>query len=97
LQLLQRVADGHVHRPLMVAGVVDRLTLAHLITPVRSCELGSEDDEVAVSSLLHPLADPFLGLLVLVVVGGVDEVAAGVVICVQQLCYCLSVRVGKVA
>ena len=74
----------------MVAGVVDRLTLTHFITPVRSCELGSEDDEVAVSSLLHPLADPFFGLLVLVIVGGVDEVAAGVVVGVQQLYCCLS-------
>jgi hypothetical protein len=64
----------------MVARVVDRLTLTHFMAPIRSCELGSEDDEIAVSSLLHPLADPFLGLLVLVVVGGVDEVATGVVV-----------------
>ena len=42
--------------------------------------LCSNDHQISILSRRHPLADPFLGLLVLVVVGGVDEVAAGVVV-----------------
>lgn len=38
--------------------------------------LGGDDHLVADAALPHPLADPDLGLLVLVVVGRVDEVAA---------------------
>ena len=39
-------------------------------------EFGGEDDLVAVPARLHPLAQPFFVLFVLVVVGRVDEVAA---------------------
>jgi len=64
---------------LVVAGEVDRLALAVLVRVVRGGELGSQDDEVAVLLLLHPLADPALGLLVLIVVGRVNHVTASFV------------------
>lgn len=39
-------------------------------------ELGGDDHLVTVSTLFHPLAKPLLRLLILVVVGCVDEVAS---------------------
>jgi hypothetical protein len=39
-------------------------------------ELGRDDHLVATAAVGHPLADPFLRLVVLVAVGGVHEVAA---------------------
>jgi hypothetical protein len=43
--------------------------------PIRG-ELRSQDDLVAVLTGRHPFADPFLGFLVLIVAGGVDEISA---------------------
>ena len=39
-------------------------------------EFGSEDDFIAVATLGHPFAEPDFGRFTLVIVGGVDEVAA---------------------
>ena len=46
--------------------------------------LGRNDHLVAYPARLHPLSNELLGRLVLVVVRGVDEVAAGVVVRVEE-------------
>lgn len=47
--------------------------------------LGSNNQLVTVAAELHPLANKLFGGLLLVVVGGVDEVAAGFVVGVKEL------------
>lgn len=70
---------------MVTTGVDGRTALAVLVDRVRGRELGGQDDLVTDPTLLHPLAQPALRLLVLVVVGRVDHVAAGVVEGVQEL------------
>lgn len=53
--------------------------------------LGGDDHLVADAAFLHPLADPLLRLLILVVVGRVDEVAALLVVEVQDALGCFLV------
>ena len=61
----------------MVPGEVHTMTvLPHFISRVPRRVLRGDDHLIAIAPFLHPLADPRLALLILVVVGGVDEVAA---------------------
>ena len=68
-----------LERDVQAFRVVARVVLLELDRSGRRIgrgELGGEDDLVAVLAGFHPFAEPFLGFLHLVVVGGVDEVAA---------------------
>jgi hypothetical protein len=72
VELLERVAERDVQGALMVAGRVDGAqTFALLVADVVAGELGCDDHLVSVATLLHPLADPELGFVVLVVIGTV--------------------------
>lgn len=85
LEFGQAVPQTDMKRALVVAGVVDRLALTVLLHLVAGGELGGNDHEVTVLLLLHPLSNPLFRLLILVVVGSVDEVAAGSLKGVEQL------------
>jgi hypothetical protein len=65
--------------------IVDCLAFAELPAAIRGGELGSEDQEITVLPLLHPLADPLLRLFVLAAVGSVIEVATSVIVGVEEL------------
>lgn len=67
----------------MVAAVVDAPALAGLVHHVVCCKLCGENHEVAVLLFFHPLAEPKLRFIVLVVVRRVDEVAAGFFECIE--------------
>ena len=78
LQLLEAVAEGEVQGFGVVAdGVgVDEVVVA-LVVGVAAGVLGCYDHLVAEPRAgCHPLPDPHLGLLVLVIVGRVDEIAS---------------------
>jgi len=85
LKLLQAVPQRQLERTLVIATEVDVLALAVLVLRVGCGELGSNDHVVPVASLLHPLADPGFGLFILVIVGRIDEIAAGVEVGVHEL------------
>lgn len=77
LQLPQTIPYTHMQTALMVSGKVDRrMVLAQRVPAIPRGEFGRNHHLVAVFALGHPLADPRLALLVLVIVGRVDEVAA---------------------
>ena len=84
LQLLQTIPHTDMQTLRMVSTPIRRLPLPLLPTPIIRRKLRREDNMVAIPALGHPLADPGLALLVLVVVRRVDEVAAGVVVGVQE-------------
>ena len=76
-QLLEAVAHGEVQRLGRVADEVGvEGGVVALVGAPGGGELGGDDHLVAHAALREPFADPLLGLLVLVVVGRVDEVAA---------------------
>ena len=69
----------------MVARVVHSLVLPELVIGIAGRELRGKNQHIPILALFHPLAKPFLRLLILVVVGRINEVAAGVVVCVEEL------------
>jgi hypothetical protein len=78
VELLERVAQRDVQGALVVAGGVDGAeAFALFVADVVAGELCGDDHFVAVAALFHPLADPELGLVVLVVVGAVVWLLAG--------------------
>ena len=85
LEFLQAVAEGDVQGFGAVAGevAVDDVVVAPVVG-VAGGEFGGDDHLVAQAAGGHPLADPLFGLLILVVVGGVDEVAALLVEVVEK-------------
>ena len=84
LQLPQTIPHTDMQTLRMVPTPIRRLPLPFLPTPVIRSKLRREDNMVPVPALGHPFPDPGLRLLILVIVGRVDEVAAGVVVGVQQ-------------
>ena len=82
---MERIADGDVQRPLVISCMVHDLLLAELVHGVPSCKLRCKNHKLAVVPLLHPFAKPHLGLLVLIVVGRVNEIATGFVVGVEKL------------
>ena len=85
LQLLQAVAEGDVQGfgPVAAEVAVDDVVVASIVG-VAGGEFGSDDHLVAQAAGGHPLADPHLGLLRLVVVGGVNEVTSLLVEVVEK-------------
>ena len=69
----------------VVAGEVGGETWPFFPCTVRCGVLGCENYVVTILTLLHPFANPRLGLLVLVVVGRVDEIAAGIIVSIEEL------------
>jgi hypothetical protein len=71
LELLERRFERNTERLSAVTTMVDLLTWGVVRVREACGELGGQDNLVAYATLLHPLADPGLRLLVLVVVGAV--------------------------
>jgi hypothetical protein len=76
-KFLQRTVDRDMHG---LEGVADKVRLKGLsiasVTAVSSGVFGGDDHLIAVSLLLHPLANPFLGLFALISIGGINKVTA---------------------
>ena len=85
LELFEGVTKGEVHGLLVVARIVWGDCLANFVVAVRSGEFGGENYAVPDLAGSHPFADPGFGLFVLIIVGGVDEVAAGLDEGVEEL------------
>ena len=71
LELLQGRLERDAERLGAVATMVDLLSWGVVRVREASGELCGQDNLVAYATLLHPLADPSLRLLVLVVIGAV--------------------------
>jgi hypothetical protein len=84
LQLLQTVPNTHVDILPLVPLIIHSFAFANLPATIIGCELRRNNHEVAVVALLHPPPNPFFRLLVLVVAGSIDEIAARVDEGVQQ-------------
>lgn len=85
LQFRETVAHTHVQRAATVAYMIWRFAISQGIVFVACSVLCGYDELVAVFAGCHPFADPLLGLLVLVVVGCINEVSAGLEKEVKQL------------
>ena len=57
-QLLQAVPQGHVQRPLVVAGVVDGFSFTQRVHGVIGREFGGYYHRVTIAFFLHPFSDP---------------------------------------
>jgi hypothetical protein len=68
----------------MVPLIIHSLAFANLLATIIGCELRRNNYEVAVVALLHLLPNLFFRLLVLVVAGSIDKIAALVDEGVQQ-------------
>ena len=89
LQLVQRVSDRDMERFAAVAGgiAMDDIVVT-FVAAEASGVFGSDDHFVTDARVfMQPFANPHFGLLGLVVVGGIDEVAALAVKVVEQLEY----------
>jgi hypothetical protein len=75
LQLLERVLDRDAEGFGAVASKV-RLDLFLLVFSIGAGELGGNDHLVTAITCGQPLAEPLLGLAVLVAICGIDEIAA---------------------
>jgi hypothetical protein len=76
-QLLQRTVDRNVHG---LEGIADKVRLKGLcitrVTAVSSGVFGGNNHLIAVSFLLHPLANPLLRFFALISVSGINKVTA---------------------
>lgn len=77
LEFTERVAHAKRQAASVVSACIGHVALAEGVGAVIGGEFCGEDDLVAVFAGGHPFADPGFGLLVLVVVCCVYEVAAG--------------------
>ena len=84
LQLPQTIPHTNMQTLRMIPTPIRRLALPLLPTPIIRGKLRRKDNMVPIAPFRHPLTKPRLALLVLVVVGRVDEVTAGVVVGVEE-------------
>jgi hypothetical protein len=96
LKLLEGCLERNAEGLCAVTSIVDTLARRVVWIGEASGELGGYDHLVSYASLLHPLTDPRLGLLVLVVVCAVLVSASVVERCCFHVKHCSSIGAGKV-
>ena len=96
LELDQAVPQRHVQGTFVISGVVDGLASSILRNSVACGKLGGDDHEITILLLLHPFAEPGLGLTILVVLAQVSNAkstkASAYTACCVRLTLAVSIK-----